>query len=463
MGSHILNDRYNIGVWAWEVDDLPESMARSEEYLDEVWGISAYTASALRNRLHIPVRAFPLPVVASSPATRSREELGLPEGFLYLFCFDFESVFERKNPLGVIEAYLRAFPEPGDTRLCIKSVNGERHLGELERLRDAVAGRRDIVILDGYRGADEHAALMNACDVYVSLHRAEGFGFTVAEAMTLAKPVICTAWSSTMEFTTDENSYLVPAKVVNVPEGTPAYPPTAHWANPDVDAAASMMCHVFENPDEAREVGERARRDMLTLHGPKARAAYLRELLDEARRARNEAMSRKRVLPGPIVVPGLSGSSAEDHAMLLMSRPNPDLPSRISWLARPLRKLMLRLIRNYWVHQREVDRALLEAVRSSRESARQDIRALGDAISHRLQQIERGSDESNRALRADLQALETRIARMDETRDQPKEISPVPVTRANEPGFGRGEIARPREVVDAPASVASDPHRRSRR
>ena len=464
MGSHILKDRYNIGVWAWEVDDMPESMARSEQFLDEVWGISAYTAAGLRNRLSIPVRAFPLPVVPNAPATRSRAELGLPEGFLYLFCFDFESVFDRKNPLGVIEAYRRAFPERGETRLCIKSVNGQRHVAELERLRSAAADRPDIVIIDGYRGAEEHAALMNACDVYVSLHRAEGFGFTVAEAMILAKPVICSAYSSTMEFTTDDNSYLVPAKVVNVPEGTPAYPPTARWGNPDVDAAASMMRHVFENQDEAKAVGERGRRDMVTLHGSKARAPYLRELLDEARRAKREgAVQQKRVLSGPIVVPGLGSSPAEELASALMLRPNPDLPSRISWLARPMRKLMLRLIRNYWVHQREVDRAILDAVRSAREGGRQEVRVLGDAVSHRLQQLDRAITESNRSLRAELQALEARVAKLAEHRDEAKEITPLPVTRANEPGFGRGDIVRAREVVETATSVARDPGRRSRR
>ncbi len=235
MGAETLERRYNIGVWAWEVDDMPESMARNGDYFDEVWGISDYTAEGLRRRVRVPVRAFPLPVVTRPVVVRSRQELGLPEGFLALFCFDFGSIFDRKNPLAVVEAFRRAFPKPDEAQLCIKTVNGDRHARDLQRLRDACADRNDIVLIDGYRSAEEQMALMQSCDVYISLHRAEGFGLTVAEAMALGKPVITTAWSSTMEFTTEENSYLVPANVIPVPKGTPVYPSTARWADPDVE------------------------------------------------------------------------------------------------------------------------------------------------------------------------------------------------------------------------------------
>jgi len=400
MGPEILDRRCNIGVWAWEVDDMPAAMAKSAEYLHEVWGISEYTAAGLRRVLRTEVRAFPLPVVLPEPVVRSRAELGLPEGFLALFCFDFESVFERKNPLAVIEAFRRAFPQGGGRparqadgtsapHLVIKSVNGDRHPAELARLRERAGS--DITIIDGYRAVEEQMALMNACDVYVSLHRAEGFGLTVAEAMALGKPVISTAWSSTMELTTEENSYLVPARVISVPKGTPAYPPTAHWAEPDIDAAAALLRRVYEKRGEAGAKGERARRDIAERYSPAARAPMLRELLDAARRAYRERGPQAR-FRGPIGAPSTTVLAADERAARLMSRPDPALPSRMPWLAGLWRRIMLRLIRNYWVHQREVDRALLDAVRSSRESVRLELAALADATAKKLEELEERID-----------------------------------------------------------------------
>jgi glycosyltransferase involved in cell wall biosynthesis len=400
MGPEILDRRCNIGVWAWEVDDMPAAMAKSAEYLHEVWGISEYTAAGLRRVLRTEVRAFPLPVVVPEPVVRSRAELGLAEGFLALFCFDFESVFERKNPLAVIDAFRRAFPLGGvrparlaegttAPHLVIKSVNGDRHPAELARLRESAGS--DITIIDGYRAAEEQMALMNACDVYVSLHRAEGFGLTVAEAMALGKPVISTAWSSTLELTTEENSYLVPAQVISVPKGTPAYPSTAHWAEPDVDAAAVLLRRVFEKRSEAGAKGQRARRDIAERYSPAARAPMLRELLDAARRAYRDRGPHAR-FRGPIGAPSTTVLAADERAARLMSRPDPALPSRMPWLAGLWRRIMLRLIRNYWVHQREVDRALLDAVRSSRESVRLELAALADATAKKLEELEERVD-----------------------------------------------------------------------
>jgi len=400
MGKEILERRYNIGVWAWEVDDMPAWMAKSAETLDEVWGISAYTAEGVRRRVGVPVRAFPLPVVVPEPVARSRKELGLPEGFLALFCFDFGSVFDRKNPLGVVEAFRRAFPREGEAHLCIKTVNGQRHVAELERLRLAVSDRTDVLVIDGYRSAEEQMALMNACDVYISLHRAEGFGLTIAEAMSLGKPVISTAWSSTMEFTTVENSYLIPARVVPVPKGTPVYPESARWAEPDVDAAAAALRRVHDRPEDAKEIGERARHDIAERHSPAARAPRLKALLEETRRAMNARTSRSRPR-AELHVPSTGTLAADERASAMMAGPNPRMPSRMPWLAGLWRRLMLRLIRNYWVHQRDVDRAMLDAVRSSRESLRLEMRALADAVAERLDRIEDRIDKAEDVRRAE--------------------------------------------------------------
>jgi len=398
MGRSILNGRYNIGVWAWEVEEFPDWMARSATMLDEVWGISAFTAASIAKKVtDIPVCALPLPVIAPNRNVHTRAELRLPEGFLFLFCFDFESVFERKNPLATVDAFVRAFPREGEATLYIKTVNGARHLDELERLRSAVKKRRDIIIEDGYRSAEEQAALMASCDAYVSLHRSEGFGLTLSEAMSWAKPVIGTAYSSTAEFMTRNNSYLVPIEMVRIGENSAPYPPDGRWAAPDVAAASRIMREVFENREEAAARGRQARHDMETLHSASARSDLLKRLLSdvESRRERGRFVrpESQAAAPAALVTLPLAPSAPMapapfERAEALVHGPNPDLPSRFPRIAGFFRRLMLRVIRNYWVHQSEVDKTLLETIRVTNETARSEMLVMNERLSRKLAAVE---------------------------------------------------------------------------
>ncbi|HZD40249.1 MAG TPA: glycosyltransferase, partial [Terriglobales bacterium] len=232
VGRDFLHDRYSIGFWAWEVEEFPEWMARSEEFVDEVWVYGRHAQAAVSAAISKPVYSCPLPVKIPQPAALSKTDFGLPENFMFTFCFDFASVFERKNPIAVIEAFKQAFsPEEGPI-LVIKSINGAKCLVDMEKLRAAAAGRPDIRIMDGYLSREEQQALMNVTDVYVSLHRSEGFGLTMAEAMALGKPVIATGYSGNLEFMDEQNSFLVPYKLVAIPPGCEPYPEGSKWADP---------------------------------------------------------------------------------------------------------------------------------------------------------------------------------------------------------------------------------------
>lgn len=322
VGAHALEGRYNIGVWAWEIEALPMKLAASARFLDEIWAISRFTADAIAPSVPCPVFALPLPSVARQPVERAREELGLSDDYLFLFCFDFNSLFDRKNPLGLIQAYRDAFPlGRGGTQLVIKTINGQEFPGELERLNAAALDRRDILVVDGYLTADEQNALMSSCNAYASLHRSEGFGLTLLEAMTLGKPVIGTAYSGNLDFMTENNGYLVPFRMVGVPKGCGPYPATSQWADPDLGVAATLMRRVFTERDEARSKGERAKRDVEDLHTPRARSRLIIDRL-KAIRTRLDGAPTKVAGNGKIPLRALSRPTEKGGAAPPAGRPH---------------------------------------------------------------------------------------------------------------------------------------------
>ena len=141
---------------------------------------------------------------------------------------------ERKNPLAVVEAFTRAF-QPGEgPHLLVKSINGHHRVNELERLRAVAAAPAGCHRPRCVPGARAQIALTASCDCYVSLHRSEGFGLTMAEAMSHGKPVIATGYGGNLDFMTQENSYLVPYELVAVGQDARPYPSTAMWAEPDL-------------------------------------------------------------------------------------------------------------------------------------------------------------------------------------------------------------------------------------
>ena len=178
----------------------------------------------------------------------------LPEDFLFLFSFDYLSVFERKNPLAVVEAFARAF-DPGDgAMLVIKCINGDTIRSTTNGCWPRPRAAPDIQIIDRYLTPREKDALTAACDCYVSLHRSEGFGLTMAEAMYLGKPVIATAYSGNLDFMTAENSLLVDTGSCRSAPARAPYPAEGEWAEPDVDRAAGLMrgCSMIPRPRPRR-------------------------------------------------------------------------------------------------------------------------------------------------------------------------------------------------------------------
>jgi glycosyltransferase involved in cell wall biosynthesis len=416
-GPGFFAGRYTIGYWFWELDPFPAAMHHAFDYVDEVWTATTFVASGIRQIGRRPVTTVPLPVPVpiTSPSV-TRESLALPPGFLFLFLFDFFSVLERKNPVGLIDAFTRAFrPNEGPT-LMIKTINGERRLVDLERVRAAAAERPDILIVDDYYSAEQKNSLTGLCDCYVSLHRSEGLGLTMAEAMALGKPVIATGYSGNVDFMTPENSYLVSYTTGAVPPGTDPYPQGSPWAEPNLDEAAELMRRVYEAPREAAARGERAREDILTKHDAASSGKVLAARLDEIR-------SRSRVT---VAAPAAQPPSPPPDAALLaaleraerLATPAVSVESGRAF-RQPLmvfQSLLFRVLRPYWFQQRQSQQQLILALRevlqrsAAVESTQREVLQTTAARSAAVESAQRQSLES---VWQKLHALENGIAAHD--------------------------------------------------
>lgn len=270
-----------IGVWGWETDTIPARWQRAFALVQEIWVYSDFMAQNIGAVAPVPTLALPPPVQPpAQPAEPTR--LGVPEdGFLFLFVFDYLSTIQRKNPVGLIEAFKRAFSPGEGPRLLLKTINGPlRPLAEEEVLW-AAHGRPDVHVIDRSLSGEELGGLMAACDCYVSLHRSEGFGLTMAEAMAIGKPVIGTGYSGNLDFMDERNSYLVEYELGRVGPDCEIYPPEGTWAMPSVEHAAQLMRRVVERPEEAAARGEQAREDIARELSPRATGEAMRRRLEE--------------------------------------------------------------------------------------------------------------------------------------------------------------------------------------
>ena len=279
-GPGILENRVNIGVWFWELSKVPARFDELYRHYDELWVTSGFCAEAIGRAAPIPVVQLPHPLLPPNPAPGvGRAHFGLPEDATIFLCyFDFHSVVARKNPIGAIEAFRRAFGDRTDVLLLVKSMNSSLYPEEVAALRAAAQGV-SVRFLDGHLDRGEKDALFACCDALVSLHRAEGLGLGMAEAMSLGKPVIATAYSGNTTFMDVGNSLLIPYELVELERDYGPYERGNVWADPDLDAAAAALRKVAESPAWAADLGRRAASDIARRLNPGVTAARISERL----------------------------------------------------------------------------------------------------------------------------------------------------------------------------------------
>jgi glycosyltransferase involved in cell wall biosynthesis len=299
FGHRYFKDRYNIGIWLWELTTFPLEWQASFTLFDEIWTPSSFCAEAISQVSPIPVVKIPLSISLPHPSI-DREGLGLPKDkFIFLFMFDFFSIFERKNPTAIIKAFKNAFNSANeDVLLVIKFSNAHIFPEQKAELMGLAENYPAIRFIEGHLTKDQVNGLLYSCDCYVSLHRAEGFGLTMAEAMFYGKPVIATAYSSNMDFMNSQNSFLVDYDLIELTEDIMPYKKGNVWANADINHAAALMRYVFENYEQAKQVGERAAREISSLLGSQAVGKKMKSRLEHIIRTLNNstAPTRRREL-----------------------------------------------------------------------------------------------------------------------------------------------------------------------
>lgn len=296
--ADVVDQSFRIGMWYWEVEEFPISQHGGFARLDEVWVATDFVQQAVQRHSPVPVRTLtpPLPQRGPDP-TLTRADLGWPDSPVFLFAFDFLSTAERKNPWGLVEAFTRAFGPQDGPVLVLKSINADQRPADAERLRLQVAAHPHVILDERYVDAAERDAMMALADCYVSLHRSEGLGLTMAEAMAWGKPVVATGYSGNLDFMTPENSFLVPWTPVAIGPDAAPYPAGAMWADPDLDAAARLLRLVVDDPDLAAARGRRAAADIATIHSPSAAGQRMAQRLSDLsaqRRARSRVTLRAR-------------------------------------------------------------------------------------------------------------------------------------------------------------------------
>ena len=257
----------------WELSRYPDEWAKQLDRFDEIWAPSRFVYDALKTEVTKPLYYLPLPTEVHRTRQLGRRYFGIRESsFAFLFFFDFRSYISRKNPLAALKAFaeVQAARPFSDTILVLKinrpDPTDSPALNErfIEFMRQVRHFGSNVTVIDKVFDDNEIKNLVHACDCFLSLHRSEGYGRGLSEAMYLGKPAIGTAYSGNMDFMTAENSLLVPYKLVPVQDGEYPFPSGQEWADPDPHAAAEAMIKLIDNPGAGREMGLVARQDIRT-------------------------------------------------------------------------------------------------------------------------------------------------------------------------------------------------------
>lgn len=293
-GPDVFTGAYNIGYFFWELNSPAACHYLALEMLDEIWVSSEYGRHIYTREGGIPVSNVGMSFEEVPDIDRARARASVesrircqPTDFVFLAAFDSYSFVQRKNPIGVIRAFQKAFQDEAGVRLLLKTQNRDSTTDPAQiriwNQIDAIASSdRRITIINETLTYDELLDLKKGCDCYVSLHRSEGWGFGMIEAMNLRLPVICTGYSGNMEFCSEETAWIVGYKEVELRRDEYILVRLGQkWAEPDIGDAARQMRAVFADAEERERRVDRAWNNVQKNFSTSAIGARYKQRLDE--------------------------------------------------------------------------------------------------------------------------------------------------------------------------------------
>ena len=265
----VFADGYNIIAPAWELPAYPKTWALNLQKFNEVWALSRFIGDSLATagvKSHLVGQAIEFAPGPMLP----RRHFGIRESaFVLLHFFDLSSYASRKNPEAVLDLFARIRAEDPfrDVQLVLKVKNGEQ---AAEDWATGVADDPQIKVISTPLDTIGVKSLLNACDVFVSLHRAEGFGRGLGEAMGLGRIALGTGWSGNVDFMTQENSLLVDHELVKLRRDEYPFWRGQSWADADVAHAHSLLRPLLDDPSRGSTLARRGQAEALMSHGSRA-------------------------------------------------------------------------------------------------------------------------------------------------------------------------------------------------
>ncbi|MEN1989123.1 glycosyltransferase [Paenibacillus hubeiensis] len=281
-GNSIFTNRYNIGYWHWELPDFPDEWKESFNLVDEIWVPSTFVADSIASKSPVPVVKIPHSIEVSIQHMRDRTYFNLPSNaFLFLTMYDLKSFQERKNPKASIRSFQRAFsPDDLSVGLVVK-VNGIGYAEkDREELHEIIGEYKNIYLIEETLTRNDTNALISVTNSYISLHRSEGFGLGLAEAMYLGKPVVGTGWSSNTDFMNHHNSCIVDYTLINLKQDYGPYKTSQFWAEPDVEHASQYMRKLYEDRNFYEQISLKGEVYIKEHYSPRAIGSLIQRRLD---------------------------------------------------------------------------------------------------------------------------------------------------------------------------------------
>jgi glycosyltransferase involved in cell wall biosynthesis len=276
--------KYNIGYWAWELPEFPDAWIPYFDFFHEIWCPSDFVRDAIAAKSPLPVVTMPHAVSFRRPVESTdqlRARFGLPrEKFLFLFLYDLHSYSERKNPAAALAAFRESGLAAQNAALVIKVHGVDGNEADLAALKAAVADLPGTILLTEALSRNDVYGLEAACDCFVSLHRAEGFGLAIAECMYLGKPVIATDWSATAGYLDASNGCPVKYRLATLERNHGPYAKGQTWADPDIADAAAWMRRLHADRPLCERLGNAARATIETRFSPAAMGTRYRRRLE---------------------------------------------------------------------------------------------------------------------------------------------------------------------------------------